>query len=156
MGREVAYEVERLREIESTTLRDVNALIPQLKPSWKPLSEHDLAELLASDSLVYVARHGRRIVGLTLMVPHRHLPGLRYHVEDVVIASEHRGRGLGGRLLRFAMRDVPGRALSFDLRSHASRTHAHRLYASLGFRASDTTVFRLDLADERVTGIEPA
>src|SRR2546430_4253263 len=27
---------------------------------------------------------------------------------------------------------------------HASRTRAHRLYSSLGFRPSDTTVFRLD------------
>jgi hypothetical protein len=43
------------------------------------------------------------------------------------------------------MQDVPGPVRSFDLRSHASRTHAHQLYTSMGFRASDTTVFRLDV-----------
>lgn len=123
---------------------DVNVLIPQLKPSWEPLTDEGLAELIASESLVYVARHRGRIVGLAVMVPHRHLPGLRYHVEDVVVAAEHRGLGLGRRLLEFAMRQVPGRVASFDLRSHASRADAHRLYASLGFRPSDTTVFRLD------------
>lgn len=119
-------------------------LIPQLKPSWEQLTEAGLAALIASESRVYVARHGGQIVGLTVMVPHRHLPGLRYHVEDVVIAEEHRGLGLGRRLLEFAMEHVPGPVMSFDLRSHASRTRAQQLYSSLGFRPSDTTVFRLD------------
>lgn len=146
MIRPIGYEIERLLAIDGATVSDINALIPQLKPSWKPLSEDRLAELLASESRVYVARDDRQIVGLTVMVPHRHLPGLRYHVEDVVIAAEHRGHGLARRLLEFAMQEV-GPVLSFDLRSHASRTHAHRLYVSLGFRPSDTTVFRLDAAD---------
>ena len=147
MSRHIGYGIERLLAIDGATVSDINVLIPQLKPSWEPMSEDGLVVLLASESRVYVARDGRRIVGLTVMVPHRHLPGLRYHVEDVVIAAEHRGHGLARRLLEFAMQDVPGSVLSFDLRSHASRTHAHRLYASLGFRPSDTTVFRLDAAN---------
>jgi GNAT superfamily N-acetyltransferase len=139
--------IERLSVIDDETVNDVNTLISQLKSSWRPLSEDVLASLIASESRVYVARDGNRIVGLTVMVPHRHLPGLRYHVEDVVVSAEHRGRGLARRLLEFAMQEVPGPVRSFDLRSHASRTHAHRLYASLGFRPSDTTVFRLDVAE---------
>jgi GNAT superfamily N-acetyltransferase len=139
--------IERLSVIDEETVNDVNTLISQLKSSWRPLSEDVLASLIASESRVYVARDGNRIVGLTVMVPHRHLPGLRYHVEDVVVSAEHRGRGLARRLLEFAMQEVPGPVRSFDLRSHASRTHAHRLYASLGFRPSDTTVFRLDVAE---------
>ncbi len=139
--------IERLTVIDGATVGDINTLIPQLKPLWEPVSEDGLVELLASGSQVFVVREGRRIVGLAVMVPHRHLPGLRYHVEDVVIAAEHRGRGLARRLLELAMGEVPGPVRSFDLRSHASRTHAHRLYVSLGFRASDTTVFRRDAAD---------
>jgi len=127
---------------------DLNLLIPQLKPAWSPLTEPQLGLLIASESRVYVARHRDRIVGLTVMVPHRHLPGLRYHVEDVVIASGYRSLGLGRRLLEFAMADVPGPVMSFDLRSHASRESAHRLYSSLGFCPSDTTVFRLDVASD--------
>lgn len=138
------YGIEHLVGVDAAAVADVNALIRQLKPSWAPLTEDGLAALIASASRVYVARHDRRIVGITVMVPHRHLPGLRYHVEDVVVAGEHRGLGLGRRLLEFAMRDVPGPVMSFDLRSHASRARAHRLYASLGFTPSDTTVFRLD------------
>ena len=139
------YEIERLLTADGSDVADLNALIPQLKPSWDPVTEDDVAALLASESLVFVARCGGRIVGLTVMVPHRHVPGLRYHVEDVVLAEEHRGLGLGRRLLEFAMQHVPGPVLSFDLRSHASRTSAHALYASLGFTPSDTTVLRLDV-----------
>ena len=148
MGRLDAYGIEHLVAVDGAAVAEVNVLIPQLKPSWKPLTDADLAELIASESLVYVARHGGRIVGITVMVPHRHLPGLRYHVEDVVIAEGHRGLGLGRRLLEFAMRHVPGPVMSFDLRSHASRASAHRLYASLGFRPSDTTVLRLDVTGD--------
>ena len=123
------YEIERLLTADGSDVADLNALIPQLKPSWDPVTEDALAALVASESLVFVARCGGRIVGLTVMVPHRHVPGLRYHVEDVVLAEEHRGLGLGRRLLEFAMQHVPGPVLSFDLRSHASRTSAHALYA---------------------------
>jgi GNAT superfamily N-acetyltransferase len=146
------YEIEHLLAVDGAAVADVNVLISQLKPSWEPLTDEGLAELIASESRVYVARHGGRIVGLTVMVPHRHVPGLRYHAEDVVIAEEHRGLGLGRRLLEFAMQHVPGRVMSFDLRSHASRTSAHRLYSSLGFRPSDATVFRLDARTEDASG----
>jgi hypothetical protein len=40
------------------------------------------------------------------------------------------------------MADAPGEVISFDLRSHRTRRAAHDLYQSLGFEASDTTVFR--------------
>jgi GNAT superfamily N-acetyltransferase len=141
------YGVERLTTIEGSTVHDINALIPQLKPAWKPVSEERLVALVKSESRVYVARIGRRIIGLMIMVPHEHLPGVRYFVEDVVIDADHRGHALARRLLEYAMQDAPASVLSFDLRSHASRTHAHQLYTSLGFRPSDTTVFRLDNPD---------
>lgn len=121
---------------------DINALLPQLKPSWGAITARDLSELLSSPTRVYVARVDGTIVGLTLMVPHRHFAGLRYHVEDVVVSAGHRRCGIARRLLEAAMADAPPETISFDLRSHHARQPAHRLYLSLGFEASDTTVFR--------------
>jgi GNAT superfamily N-acetyltransferase len=137
------YEVERLTEPDAATVDAINALIPQLKPSWAAITATHLAVLVASDSRVYVARESGRVIGLTVMVPHRHLPGLRFHVEDVVVDVDHRGKGVGRRLLEHAMDDAPGEVVSFDLRSQAARRAAHRLYRSLGFEPSDTTVLRL-------------
>jgi ribosomal protein S18 acetylase RimI-like enzyme len=75
-------------------------------------------------------------------VPHRHLPGLRYHIEDVIVDAQFRRRGIARKLLIAAMAEVPSDVLSFDLRSHRIRRPAHDLYMSLGFEVSDTTVFR--------------
>jgi GNAT superfamily N-acetyltransferase len=134
--------VGRLTEASEAAVVDINALLPQLKPSWGAITVENLTDLLSSPTRVYVARVDGTIVGLTLMVPHRHFPGLRYHVEDVVVSAEHRRSGIARRLLEAAMADAPAETISFDLRSHYVRKAAHQLYLSLGFDASDTTVFR--------------
>jgi len=69
---------------------------------------------------------------------------LRCHVEDVVVDSGFRRQGIARELLRTAIADAPAEVISFDLRSHRSREAAHNLYSSMGFTASDTTVFRRD------------
>jgi ribosomal protein S18 acetylase RimI-like enzyme len=134
--------VERLTEASEASVADINALLPQLKSSWDAITVGSLDDVLSSATRVYVARVAGAIVGLTLMVPHRHFAGLRFHVEDVVVSAEHRRSGIARRLLEVAMADVPAETISFDLRSHHSREAARGLYESLGFEASDTTVFR--------------
>ena len=138
----VQVVVDRLVESSPSVLEQINRLIPQFKPDWRPVSESDLTRLLASPTRVYVARCDGAIVGLAAFVPHRHLPGLRYHVEDVVVDERFRRHGIARALFDAGMRDAPAEVLSFDLRSHHSRTAAHALYLGLGFTPSDTTVFR--------------
>lgn len=135
--------IERLTESSPTVLEQINRLTPQLKPSWEPITHDRLAAVLASESLVYVARTVDSIVGIVLLVPHHHLPGLTMHIEDVVIDEAYRRKGIARQLLVAAMADAPDEVMSFDLRSHRSRPGAHELYLDLGFEPSDTTVFRL-------------
>jgi ribosomal protein S18 acetylase RimI-like enzyme len=135
-------EVSRLTRATPEALDQINALIPQFKPGWDRVTLDDLATLVESPTRVYVACCDGTIVGMTLLVPHRHLPGLRYHIEDVVVDATHRRSGIARRLLTTAMADAPGDVLSFDLRSHHSRRGAHALYAGLGFEPSETTVLR--------------
>ena len=105
-----------------------------------------LSELIASPSMVFVAQSDEVAIALAVLVPHRHLPGLRFHVEDVVVDSTFRRRGIARGLLTYAMAAVPRGATSFDLRSHHRRQAAHALYLDLGFTPSDTTVFRKELS----------
>jgi ribosomal protein S18 acetylase RimI-like enzyme len=134
--------VARLTECTPAVVERLNVLTPQLKPSWDPITSADVISVLESPTRVYVARVEDVIVGVVLLVPHRHLPGLRYHVEDVVVDAQFRRRGIARLLLTTAMGDVPSEVKSFDLRSHRARRPAHDLYVSLGFETSDTTVFR--------------
>ena len=134
--------IERLLASSPDAVDEINVLLRQLKPAWRAVGLVDLEEVLASPTRVYVARAGEPIVGLALMVPHRHFGGLRFHVEDVVVDEGHRRRGIATRLLEAAIADAPAETASFDLRSHRVRAAAHGLYDRLGFVPSDTTVFR--------------
>ena len=134
--------VARLTTSLPRDVEQINVLTPQLKPSWEPITTDGLAAVLASPTRVYVARSGDTIVGIVLLVPHRHLPGLRFHIEDVVVDERYRRRGIAKQLLTAAMGDAPVETISFDLRSHRSREGAHDLYLGLGFEPSGTTVFR--------------
>ena len=60
-----------------------------------------------------------------------------------------RQRGIARELLTAAVADAPSEVISFDLRSHRFRQAAHRLYTSLGFEATDTTVFRKNVRHPR-------
>jgi GNAT superfamily N-acetyltransferase len=141
--------ITRLAAGSAETVEQINALLPQLKPSWEPITAVGLHELLDSPTRVYIAIHDNVIIGLTLLVPHRHLPGLRLHVEDVVVDAAHRRNGVGRALLTAAMADAPDEVLSFDLRSHRSRVAAHDMYRTLRFEPSDTTVFRRTTSHRR-------
>lgn len=71
------------------------------------------------------------------------IPGLsrvgatRALLEAVRVHADHRGRGLGGELTRWAIDTARERgAALIQLTSDASREDAHRFYERLGFRAT--------------------
>jgi GNAT superfamily N-acetyltransferase len=71
------------------------------------------------------------------------IPGLMRHgmwrgqVEGVHIASEHRNKGLGAEMMRFAIERCRARGCGVvQLTSNKKRVDAHRFYRRLGFEAS--------------------
>ncbi|MEO7335979.1 MAG: GNAT family N-acetyltransferase [Caldimonas sp.] len=68
------------------------------------------------------------------------LPGLTHGardsaiVEDVVVAADHRGRGIGRQMMEDALRRCRARdCYKLVLSSHLQRDAAHRFYEGLGF-----------------------
>ncbi len=89
------------------------------------------------DYKLYVACLGREVVGtFTLLIvdnlAHRGAPsGL---VEDVAVSVEHQGRGVGKRMMRFALdRCREAGCYKMALSSNVRRLAAHRFFESLGF-----------------------
>jgi GNAT superfamily N-acetyltransferase len=89
------------------------------------------------DHFVFVAEHGGEVVGSFALI---FVGGLAHRarsfaiVEDVVVASEARGQGVGRTMMRFAMqRCVERRCYKLALSSHLRREDAHRFYEGLGF-----------------------
>ncbi len=73
---------------------------------------------------------------------------LRGQIEAVRVRPDHRGAGLGERLVRWAIAEARGRGCALvQLTSDVTRTGAHRFYQRLGFTASHTG-FKLALPAE--------
>jgi ribosomal protein S18 acetylase RimI-like enzyme len=122
-------------------------LIPQLSSSAAPLSRDTLAEIIAAPSnTVLVARdrdNGGNIVGTLTLVMFRIPTAIRAWIEDVVVDSTARGRGVGEALTQEALRIATERgAKTIDLTSRRSREAAHRLYEKAGFTVRDSNVYR--------------
>ncbi len=83
------------------------------------------------------------IVGMLTLVTFRLPTGVRAWIEDVVVDSSLRGRGIGEALTKAAL-DVAtsAGARTVDLTSRPSRESANRLYARVGFEMRETNVYR--------------
>lgn len=122
-------------------------LIPQLSNSAIPPDRSTLAEIIAAPcNTLLIARDpagGLKIVGTLTLVIFRIPSGIRAWIEDVVVDTNARGRGVGEALTQEAVRLASERgAQTIDLTSRSSREAARRLYEKVGFSIRDTSVFR--------------
>ncbi len=73
--------------------------------------------------------------------------GIRAWIEDVVVDSEARGKGVGRTLNEAALGIArQAGATTVDLTSRPSREAANRLYKRIGFHQRETNVYRIDLS----------
>jgi ribosomal protein S18 acetylase RimI-like enzyme len=122
-------------------------LIPQLSTSATPPDFEALAEIIATPAntvlLAYDRDNGGKLVGTLTLVLFRIPTAIRAWIEDVVVDSTARGRGVGEALTREALRIATERgAKTIDLTSRPSREAARRLYEKAGFELRDTNVYR--------------
>ncbi|KAI8599694.1 acyl-CoA N-acyltransferase [Dissophora ornata] len=85
-----------------------------------------------------------KIVGCLTLITLKLLMNSRAHIEDLVVASDCRGRGVGRGLMKRAIKeaiDIRGCTM-VDLTSKPDRIQARALYESLGFQIRDTGAFR--------------
>jgi GNAT superfamily N-acetyltransferase len=100
------------------------------------------------DYTLYVAEQDREIVGsfaLLVMENLGHLGSPSGIVEDVVVAPNRQGNGIGQAMMRFALeRCREKRCYKLMLSSNAKRARAHAFYESLGYERHGYS-FRIDL-----------
>ena len=142
-----AIEVSVTTEVSDDVIAAFRAAATQLSASAGPLARDALEEIVAAScNAVLLARDtvdGGKIIGaLTLVV--FHIPSaVRAWIEDVVVDSSARGRGVGEALTREALRIAIERgAQTVDLTSRPSRATARRLYEKMGFAVRETNVYR--------------
>ena len=122
-------------------------LVPQLSSSSPPPTREHLERIVDSDSCsLLIARDRERIVGSLTLVVFPIPTGARAWIEDVVVDSSVRGKGVGEALNLKALEIARAEgAVTVDLTSRPSREAANRLYQRIGFVKRDTNVYRYDL-----------
>jgi ribosomal protein S18 acetylase RimI-like enzyme len=140
-------EVSVARQPSEDLLAALRRLVPQLSTTAAPLEREALAAILRSPATsVLIARDGGEIVGMLTLVMYRLATGLRARIEDVVVDSGARGRGVGEALSREALRlAAEAGARSVDLTSNPDRAAANQLYLRIGFKLRNTNAYRYRL-----------
>jgi ribosomal protein S18 acetylase RimI-like enzyme len=124
-------------------------LLPQLSSARVP-TRPELERMLASGATrLFLAHIGERVVGMLALVIFRIPSGVRAWVEDVVVDTESRGRGVGEALTKAAL-DLARKegVRTVDLTSRPSREVANRLYQRLGFKLRETNFYRYEFNPE--------
>ena len=107
-----------------------------------PKSYYDAFERLSTDPNIQlvVAEQGGAVVGclqLCILAGLSSQGGSRALIEDVRVAAHLRSRGIGERLVRWAVGEARGNGCKLvELLTHHTRLDAQRFYERLGFARS--------------------
>ena len=137
--------IEELQRVTQKSLKEINALLPQLSKTPKLLSLK-LLEIITKDknTCLVVAKDGSRIVGMATLVLMTTPHGKRAKIEDVVVDEKYRGKGIGEKISKKLVAIAKSkRVRRIELTTGQKRIAAHRLYERVGFKKVDSDVYRL-------------
>ena len=143
----MSIKIEIAASVDSELIEAFQRLTPQLSSSNSGPTKDQLEAIVSScASTLLIARIEDRIVGSLTLVTFPIPTGIRAWIEDVVVDSDARGKGVGEALNVFALAEAKRQgAITVDLTSRPSREAANRLYQRLGFKSRETNVYRFTL-----------
>lgn len=138
-----SIEIRAATEATDEMVAAFRRLIPQLSKAAPPDLESFAQIVAAPGTTVLLAYDGGSIVGTLTLVAFRTPTAMRALIEDVVVDSAARGRGVGEALTREALRIAAARGVrNVDLTSRPARAAANRLYERTGFVRRETNAYR--------------
>lgn len=119
-------------------------LIPQLSATANIPDREQLQRVVESSaSKLFVAEEDGVIVGTSMLAIYQAPTGSKAWIEDVVVDSSMRGRGVAVSLIEHILSYAKQEGLDkVDLTSSQQRKAAHALYERLGFAPRDSQLFR--------------
>ena len=91
---------------------------------------------------------GSQVVGLISLLhfPSLRLQGYQVDIEELVVHRQHRGKGIGRELIRFAVNhaQAKGAVMIEVLTNRGRESFTRRFYEKNGFSLSDHAVYRLE------------
>lgn len=141
--------IEEVKDFSFEAANAVGNLAQQLNSNFQPLSDDDFHFLIDSKNThLYLARlkENKKIVGMVTLVVYRIPYAMKAQLEDIVVEESMRGKGIGKMLMSFVIEKARGFGVkSLNFTSRPEKENANKMYESLGFKKSDTNVYRLSL-----------
>ncbi len=141
------YKIQKLKSVNNKILKELTSLINQLNPDFSPpLKKEDIENILSSKSSeIFIATdENDKIIGSISLCHYFQIEGrVKAWVEDLVVAKNHRRKGLATKLINKATSHA--KLLGYQsiyLTSRPSRKGANKMYANLGFRKRNTNCYK--------------
>jgi len=137
--------IRPVTEVTESLTDAYRVLIPQLSSSSNPPTGEALQRIIESDSaqILIAEDENGEILGTMTLIIFQIPTGIRAWIEDVVVDSSARGKGIGKKLNLAALELAKqAGAKTVDLTSRPARQEANQLYRSIGFAERETNVYR--------------
>lgn len=140
-----AIYIQTVTEYSEEVFAAVKLLVTQLADDSHPLTEDDMRAMIANDhTCLLLARDRNTIIGMTTIIFYRIPYRKKGWIEDVVVDTAYRGKGVGKMLMQKAIEIAQDQGLtSLNLTSNPTREGANALYQKLGFEKKETNVYQL-------------
>ena len=122
-------------------------LLGQLTTRDITFTEGDYRRLIeSSNSSLFLLLDGDTVTGMLTVGTYLSPTGSKAWIEDVVVDTACRGRGLGRQLVAYAIDYCRLQGIeTLYLTSNPKRIAANALYQSLGFERKETNLYRMKL-----------
>jgi ribosomal protein S18 acetylase RimI-like enzyme len=140
-------EIQALATVTPSVRDDINELIGQLTSRSKSYTLLELDDIVKDKHYtILAAQENDHIIGMGFLLVFRKSLGLYAIIEDVVVHSDHRGKGIGKALMEGLIAQAQKKGVAhIDLTSRPQRKEANTFYQNLGFEKRNTNVYRLTL-----------
>jgi phosphinothricin acetyltransferase len=134
-------DILKKTDINPTVEKQVSELFEQLGGNKKQVDLTDVLDEKNQITLAY-CKDNDEIVGIALMCNYNVISGRKGWIEDVVVNSKYRGKGIGRKLMHKLLAVGNERDLSeILLFTEDHRTPAINLYSDLSFKVKDSRIY---------------
>lgn len=131
---------------DSSLIEPIGRMLQQLTGTKTTFDEEQLRIIIRDMSCrLFVARSQGEVVGMFSLCTYSSPSMRKVWLEDVVVDSAARGRGIGRAMVAYAInfaRQIAPCCLMLTSSPH--RTEANALYRSMGFEPKQTNLYKMD------------
>lgn len=139
--------IKLIKDITEIDLKIINKLLYQLDPKCSSLTNNSLKKIFSQKNVTIIGcfknSQQKSLIAIVTIVFYQTFSGYRCRIEDLVVNKEERGKGLGKKLLKEAIKIAKRKRVNFiELTSRPERKVANILYQKMGFKIKNTNVYR--------------